>query len=75
MFALASAGLVLLALVAGLADTVRARAGYWWALARADSGAACWVPPFVQQFTSRHGNLSVLIASLGTRQSAAPRSA
>ena len=70
MFALASAALVLVALVAGLADTIRARAGYWWALTGLMAGAACWIAPFIQQFTSRHGNLSLLIASLGARQSA-----
>jgi hypothetical protein len=70
MFALASAALVLVALVAGLADTIRARAGYWWAVAGLMAGAACWIAPFIQQFTSRHGNLSVLLASLGARQSA-----
>ena len=70
MFALASAALVLVALVAGLADTIRARAGYWWAVVGLMAGAACWIAPFIQQFTSRHGNLSLLIASLGTRQSA-----
>ena len=72
MFALASAALVLVALVAGLADTIRARAGYWWALLGLMTGAACWIAPFIQQFTSRHGNLSLLIASLGTRRSAGP---
>jgi hypothetical protein len=70
MFALASAALVLLALVAGLADTIRARAGYWWAVLGLAAGAACWIAPFIQQFTSRRGNLSLLIASLGSRQSA-----
>jgi hypothetical protein len=70
MFALASAALVLLALVAGLADTIRARAGYWWAVLGLAAGAACWIAPFIQQFTSRRGNLGLLIASLGTRQSA-----
>jgi hypothetical protein len=70
MFALASAALVLVALVAGLTDTIRARAGYWWALLGLMAGAACWVAPFIQQSTSRRGNLSLLIASLGTRQSA-----
>ena len=70
MFALASAALVLVALVAGLADTIRARAGYWWAVIGLLAGAACWIAPFIQQFTSRHGNLSLLIASLGARQSA-----
>ena len=71
MFALASAALVLVALVAGLADTIRARAGYWWVLLGLMAGAACWIAPFIQQFASRHGNLSLLIASLGIRQSAA----
>ena len=70
MFALASAALVLVALVAGLADTIRARAGYWWAVIGVLAGAACWIAPFTQQFSSRHGNLSLLITSLGTRQSA-----
>ena len=70
MFALASAALVLVALVAGLTDTIRARAGYWWAFPGLMAGAACWIAPFIQQFTSRHGNLSLLIVSLGTRQAA-----
>ena len=70
MFALASAALVLVALVAGLADTIRARAGYWWVVVGLMAGTACWSAPLIQQFTSRHGNLSLLIASLGARQSA-----
>ena len=70
MFALASAALVLVALAAGLADTIRARAGYWWAALGLLAGAACWTAPFIQQVTSRHGNLGLLIASLGTRQPA-----
>ena len=70
MFALASAALALLALVAGLADTIRARAGCWWVVLGLAAGAACWIAPFIQQFTSRRGNLSLLIASLGARQSA-----
>ena len=70
MFALASAALALVALVAGLADTIRARAGCWWAVLGLAAGAACWIAPFIQQITSRHGNLSLLIASLGARQSA-----
>ena len=72
MFALASAALVLVALAAGLADTIRARAGYWWAVLGLMAGAACWVAPFIQQFTSRRGNLGLLIASLGARRSAGP---
>jgi hypothetical protein len=72
MFALASAALVLVALVAGLADTIRARAGYWWLVLGLMAGAACWIAPLIQQFTSRRGNLTLLIASLGARQSAGP---
>ncbi len=70
MFALASAALVVLALVAALADTVRARAGYWWAVLGLTAGLACWIAPLIQQFTSRHGNLGLLVGSLGTRQPA-----
>ena len=72
MFALASAALVLVAFAAGLADTIRARAGYWWAVLGLMAGAACWIAPVIQQFTSRRGNLSLLIGSLGARQSAGP---
>src|ERR1700733_7024084 len=70
MFALASAALVLVALVAAVADTIRARAGYWWAVVGLMAGAACWIAPFIQQITGRPGNLRMLIASLGTRQPA-----
>ena len=72
MFALAAAALVLVAFAAGLADTIRARAGYWWAVLGLMAGAACWIAPVIQQFTSRRGNLSLLIGSLGARQSAGP---
>ena len=69
MFALASAALVLLALAAGFADTIRAEAGhFWWVAVGLVLGAACWIAPFIQQFTSRIGNLSLLIGSLGVRQ-------
>lgn len=72
MFALAPAALVLVALVAGLSDTIRARAGYWWAVLGLMAGAACWIAPVIQQFTSRRGNLGLLIASLGARPPAGP---
>jgi hypothetical protein len=72
MFALASAAVVLLALVAGLIDTIRARAGYRWVFLGLILGAACWIAPFIQQFTSHYhnGNLSLLISSLGVRKPA-----
>jgi hypothetical protein len=72
MFALASAVLVLLALVTGLTDTIRARGGYGWAPLGLAAGAACWVAPFIQQFTGRHGNLAMLIDSVGQQQTAGP---
>ncbi|MGP8001630.1 MAG: hypothetical protein ACLPKI_30545 [Streptosporangiaceae bacterium] len=72
MFTLASAALVLVALVAGLADTIRARAGYGWAVAGLVAGTACWVAPLIQQFTSHHGNLSLLTASVGAGHPAGP---
>jgi hypothetical protein len=68
MFALASVTLVLLTLVVGTIDTVRAQTGraltgYRWVLSGLLLGVACWIGPFIQQFTSRHGNLSALIAN------------
>src|ERR1039458_2390324 len=72
MFALASAALAAVALVAGLADSIRARGGYWWAVLGLMAGAARLIAPVIQQFTRRHGNLGLLIGTLGTRQSAGP---
>ncbi len=74
MFALASVAIVLLALVVGLIDTMRAKAGYWWVFLGLIAGAACWIAPFIQQFTSHYGNgnLSLLLSSLGVRQQAGP---
>lgn len=73
MFALASVTLVALTLVTGIIDTVRGRAagprtvwaktGYRWLVAGLLLGLACWAGPFIQQFTSRDGNLSKLIAN------------
>jgi hypothetical protein len=65
MFALSAVALVVLALFAGIADSVRARAGYWWAAAGALAGAVCWSAPLIQQFTRPHGNLGALIRSTG----------
>jgi hypothetical protein len=68
MFALASVTLVLLTLVAGIIDTVRSKparavAGYRWLMIGLLLGVACWLGPFIQQFTSRDGNLSKLITN------------
>jgi hypothetical protein len=68
MFALASVTLVLLTLVVGVIDTVRSKparatAAYRWVIIGVLLGVACWIGPFIQQFTSRDGNLSKLIAN------------
>ncbi len=63
MYAVASVALAALTLIIGIIDTVRARAGYRWLVIGALLGAACWSGPFIQQFTSRNGNLSALIAN------------
>jgi hypothetical protein len=66
MFALASVALVLVTLAVGLADSLRARAGYRWAIAGVLAGLACWTGPFIQQLTGRPGNLSALLNGQGT---------
>jgi len=63
MFAIVSAALVLVALVVGLMDSARDRAGYRWAVAGLAAGAACWAAPVIQQLTGRTGNLTALIHS------------
>ncbi|MBO0816352.1 MAG: hypothetical protein J2P30_14575, partial [Actinobacteria bacterium] len=65
MFALGSAGLVLAALGTGIADSIRARSGYWWLPAGLVLGAVCWSAPAIQQFTMRGGNISALLRSAG----------
>jgi hypothetical protein len=65
MFTLGSAGLVLLALIVGVADSIRARAGYWWVLIGLLAGAGCWSAPAFQQFTMPDGNIAALIDSTG----------
>ena len=69
MFAVPSVALVVLALIVGLVDTARARSRYWWVLIGLLAGVACWIAPLIQQFTSRDGNLGLLLRSSG---SAAP---
>ena len=65
MFTVPSGALALLALIVGLVDTVRGRNGYRWVLAGLVAGAACWSGPLIQQFTSRDGNLGLLLRSSG----------
>jgi hypothetical protein len=62
MVALASAGLVLLALVVGLADASRAGTGFRWAAAGLAAGIACWAAPVIQQVAGPgRGNLAALV--------------
>jgi hypothetical protein len=70
MFAVAAAALVVVALVAGLVDTSRARASYRWALIGLLAGLVCWIAPLIQEFTARTGNLTNLIDSQGSARPA-----
>src|SRR6266849_10795777 len=65
MFALASAALVPLALIVGLAGASRADKGYRCAATGLAAGMGCWAAPFIQQLTSRHGNLTALVTHTG----------
>jgi hypothetical protein len=64
MFALASAGLVLVALMVAFADGLKASAGRRWLIVGLFVGAACWLAPLGQQFVSAHGNMSALIRAV-----------
>jgi hypothetical protein len=66
MFTVTAAVVVLLGLVVGLVDTYRAKASYKWAIIGLVAGLACWSAPLIQQFTTRNGNLSALLAGKGT---------
>jgi hypothetical protein len=65
MFTVPAGVLAVLALIVGLADSIRGRAGYWWVLVGLIAGAACWSAPLIQQFTSPDGNLGLLLSSSG----------
>jgi hypothetical protein len=65
MFTVASAALIVLGLVAGLADSVRAKAGYWWAALGVLACAGCWSAPIIQQINGRPGNLTLLLEHQG----------
>jgi len=71
MFTLGSAALVLLALIVGVADAIRARAGYWWVLIGLLAGAGCWSAPAFQQFAMPDGNIAALINSTGSSDNGA----
>ncbi|MGE5133261.1 MAG: hypothetical protein ACM32E_10180 [Gemmatimonadota bacterium] len=70
MYAIASGGLVLLALIVGLTDTFRHRAGsvwadFQWVAYGIAAGLVCWSAPLVQQFTGKSGNLGNLLSNPG----------
>ena len=70
MFALASVLIVVLAFIVALIDTIRSGAGYRgyrWAVIGVIAAAACWAAPLVQQFTTRPGNMTVLLNNQGGR--------
>ena len=73
MFTVPSGVLAILALIVGLADSIRGRLGYWWALAGLLAGAACWSAPLIQQFTSPDGNLGLLLTQQRRHDRAADR--
>ena len=65
MFAIAAVAVVVLVFAVGLADAVRAKAGYWWAIAGVIAGIACWAAPLTQQFTANPGNMTALFSPQG----------
>lgn len=70
MFALASVLIVVLAFIIALIDSIRSGAGYRgyrWAVIGVIAAAACWAAPLVQQFTTRPGNMTVLLSNQGGR--------
>jgi len=65
MFAIAVVPVVVVVFAIGLADTVRAKAGYWWAIAGVIAGIACWAAPLAEQFTAKPGNMTALFSPHG----------
>jgi len=65
MYAIAAVAVVVLVFAVGLADTVRAKAGYRWAIAGMIAGLACWAGPLTQQFTANPGNMTALFSRQG----------
>src|SRR5216683_7174387 len=65
MFAIAAVAVVVLVFAVGLADAVRAKAGYWWAIAGVIAGIACWAAPLTQQFTANPGNMTAPFSPQG----------
>jgi hypothetical protein len=68
VYALASAALVVLALLVGLVDAVRMKAGYRWAALGVLACAGCWSAPIIQEIHGHPGNLTLLVDNQGTGQ-------
>jgi hypothetical protein len=64
MYAIASASLVLGALIVGLVETIRVGGGlasYRWLIIGVAAGLFCWSAPLIQEFTAQNGNISALL--------------
>ena len=72
MFALASVGLVLVALIVTLADGLKASTGRGWLITGLVVGEACWLAPLDQQFLFPPGNMSALIQAETSGRPAGP---
>ena len=67
MYGIASASLVLAALIVGLVQTIRARGGlasYRWLIIGVAVGLFCWSAPLLQEFTAPSGNSGNISALL-----------
>jgi hypothetical protein len=65
MFAIAAVAIIVVVFIVALADTIRAKGSYRWAVAGTIAGAACWAAPLVQQFTAKTGNMTALFSPPG----------
>lgn len=66
MYAIAVAGLLLVAFIMVAADSRRS-GKYRWLIIGIIAGLVAWTAPLIQQFTARTGNLTQLIDTVGTR--------
>jgi hypothetical protein len=74
MFAVASVSMVVLAFFVALNDSIRSPAGYRayrWAIIGVIAATASWAAPLVQQFTTRPGNMTLLVSNQPGRGSGA----
>lgn len=69
MYAIAAACLLLVGLIAVVVDSLRS-GKYRWAIIGIIAGLACWTAPLIQQFTARTGNMTQLIDTLRSGETA-----